>query len=140
MTNQFSSGGVIIKREESSSFKVLLVEDRFGHWTWPKGIVEEGESLEEAAVREVAEETGLIAEVFHVLTPLTYWYTRNGKRIHKEVHFFLMQARGGKLSPQLSEIQQVEWVPWDEAPHRLSYDNSHKVWEEASRIMDEYGE
>ena len=133
------AAGGLVYRWEKGELWLLMILDQYGHWTWPKGLVEEGESLEEAAVREVGEETGLEVDSKEALTPVTYWYTRRGQRIHKEVHFFLMTKRGGRLRPQLEEIADVQWVTVDEVLRRLSYENSREMVEEARRKLENCG-
>ena len=88
MKKEISAGGVIIKRS-GKIVQVLLIKDMNGNWTFPKGVVEKGESHEDAAKREIFEETGLKNIILiQKLSPIHYAYQRNGL-IHKTVHYFL---------------------------------------------------
>lgn len=84
---ELGAGGVVFNAKR----EVLLLRDRMGFWVFPKGHPEPGESLEEAAVREVWEETGVRAEVLLPLYPTRYV---NPKGVEREVHWFLMRGRG----------------------------------------------
>ena len=119
---------------------LLMILDRYGHWTWPKGVLEAGETLRQAAVREVEEETGLRVDAIEELTPVTYWYTRHGTCIHKTVHYYLMRVRGGHLVPQLEEIRDVQWVGIGEVGKKTSYKDAERLVEEAKRILENSGE
>lgn len=90
-------------------------------WTLPKGTPDPGESTEETAVREVAEETGLAVRIVEPLPSIEYEFVEDGKRIHKTVHYFLMEPVGGDLSRHDAEFERVRWIPFDEAPGLLSF-------------------
>ena len=90
-------------------------------WTLPKGTPDPGESIEETAVREVGEETGLEVRIVERLPSIEYAFVQDGTRIHKTVHYFLMEPVGGDLSRHDAEFARVRWVPFDEAPGLLSF-------------------
>jgi len=96
--------------------------DRRGRlrWSLPKGHVEQGETTEQAAIREVAEETGIAGRITARLGSVDYTFTVEGKRIHKRVHHYLMVAVGGELSDADIEVTEVAWVPLDELHERLA--------------------
>ena len=96
-------------------------------WGLPKGAVSEDETPEQAAVREVLEETGLQAEIASKLETVEYYFRAGDTLIHKFVDFFLMRLLGGELKPQLSEVDDVQWVPLDEAIERASFDSEKKL-------------
>lgn len=125
MPNEFSAGGIVFRPGTGTGAAVefLVILDGYGRWTFPKGLVEPGESPEMAAVREVAEETGIEAEVVGDIgeTRYTYHHPRKG-RIHKTVTFYLLAARGGTLAPQAAEIAAAEWVAPAEAARRADYE------------------
>jgi 8-oxo-dGTP pyrophosphatase MutT (NUDIX family) len=97
--------------------------DRRGRllWSLPKGHVETGESVEQAAIREVAEETGITGAVLAPLGTIDFWFVAEGSRIHKTVHHFLLLANSGELSDADVEVHEVAWVPLSEIRDRLFY-------------------
>lgn len=133
----FAAGGVIIKRE-IAGLKVLLIKDSYGHWTWPKGHTEEGETPEETAVREISEETGLEKlKVLELLGKQEYYYTLGGKRIFKTVHVFLVEAAGDEpLRVQAEEIEEARWFDPEEALDTIEYKGSRDLLEKG---LDIYG-
>lgn len=90
-------------------------------WSLPKGHIEEGESTESAAIREVHEETGIVGRVIAPLGVIDFTFTASEHRIHKTVHHFLMFAEGGELTNDDDEIDEVAWVPLAQLDDRLSY-------------------
>lgn len=96
-------------------------------WSLPKGHVEAGESPEQAAVREIAEETGIHGRVVRPIGAIDYWFVTDGQRIHKTVHHFLLRATGGELSADDIEVEQAAWVPLDEVADRLAFANERAL-------------
>lgn len=90
-------------------------------WTLPKGTPDPGESTEQTALREVAEETGLEVRIVEPLPSIEYAFVKDGTRIRKTVHYFLMEPVGGDLSRHDHEFEAVRWVPFDEATNLLSF-------------------
>ena len=90
-------------------------------WTLPKGTPDPGETVEETALREVAEETGLEVRIVEPLPSIEYEFVQDGTRIHKTVHYFLMAPTGGDLARHDAEFERVRWVPFDEAGGLLSF-------------------
>lgn len=111
--------------------------DRRGRlrWSLPKGHVEPGETTEEAAVREVAEETGISGRITARLGSVEYTFTAEGRRIHKRVHHFLMEAVAGELSDADVEVTEVAWVPIDQMPVRLAYAGERRLVERAAQLL-----
>ena len=115
----------------------LLIRDPYGNWGLPKGRLEGGETPIEAAVREVAEETGLAElEVVDQL-PTIDWYFKDGQVIvHKFCHFFLIESPAGDPAPQIDEgITECIWLPLDGALGTLSYANAREVLRAAGRRL-----
>jgi diadenosine hexaphosphate hydrolase (ATP-forming) len=133
----FAAGGVIIKRE-GTGLKVLLIKDSYGHWTWPKGHTEEGETPEETAVREISEETGLKElKVLELLGKQEYYYTLEGKRIFKTVHVFLVEASGDEpFNVQTEEIEEARWFDPEEALDTIEYKGSKDLLEKGLDIYE----
>jgi 8-oxo-dGTP pyrophosphatase MutT (NUDIX family) len=119
-----SAGGIVIRHESGRTSLVVgrRRRDRDG-WTWtlPKGTPHPGETREETAVREVAEETGLEVRITGPLDSIEYWFVQGGQRIHKTVHYFLMEPVGGDLAGHDHEFEQVRWVTFDEAGAMLTF-------------------
>lgn len=113
------AGGGIVKNEEDK----ILFQYRRGKWDLPKGKLDEGETIEQCAVREVEEETGLQNIQLGKLIGVTHhYYKENGKEIEKETHWFYMQVSGDqKLTPQLEEdILELRWVAKGEVEDYLA--------------------
>ncbi|MEO7981095.1 MAG: NUDIX hydrolase, partial [Sporichthyaceae bacterium] len=109
-----SAGGLVVDRTEDPPRVALIGRlDRRGRllWSLPKGHVEEGETHEDAAVREVEEETGIRGRVVAALGTIDYWFVAEDRRIHKTVHHYLLEASGGELSDDDIEVDEVAWVP-----------------------------
>ena len=104
-------------------------------WSLPKGHLEEGETLEQAAVREVAEETGITGEVIGSLGTIDFWFVVNGRRVHKTVHHYLMRAVSGELSDSDVEVTEVAWVPLTELGGRLAYADERALVERAPGLL-----
>lgn len=134
-----SAGGVVYRRENNSIEVVVCGRSADGVWGLPKGTPRPDESLEEAAVREVREETGLQVRVIGKIGTIEYWFARpqQGVRYHKFVHHYLMVATGGSTEDHDWEYDRVEWLPIEEALKTLSYKNEVEVVREARAIIEE---
>lgn len=131
-----SAGGVVYRRGEGG-LQVLLIRDRFGRWTVPKGHVEEGERPEEAALREIREETGITGRVVAALPPTTYYFRHRGVLVRKTVHHFLVEAVGGELRPQEEEIADARWFAPEEIAALPQYDTNRGVLQAALERLTE---
>lgn len=130
-----TSAGGVVYRSLGGAPRVLLIRDRNDHWGFPKGHLESGETAEEAAIREVREETGLRVETTAARLPTIDWYFRfRGRVVHKFCHFFLLYSESGGTRPQTEEgIITCRWLPVSRALERLSYDNARDVLRAAER-------
>lgn len=129
---EFSAGGIVIKRY-GGNIKVLLIKDSYGRWTWPKGKIDKGESVAEAAIREVREETGLRSvEAIKQIDRTQYFYRRSGKLIFKTVYIFLFRLlKNEGLRIQTEEIRAGKWFSPREALGRVDYKGSKKILKKA---------
>ncbi len=133
--SEVSAGGVVYRRTDDGVEMALAARrTRRGELVWglAKGAIEPDESDEEAAVREVREETGLEAEVESDLGDIRYFYVWEGVRVRKRVHFFLMRATGGDVSDHDSEMEEVRWFPMRLARRRAAYRGEREVIERAT--------
>ena len=125
-----SAGGIVIRFEgESPQFVAgRRKRERDGQtWTLPKGTPVPGETLEETALREVAEETGLQVRVIAPLDSINYTFVQRGTRIRKTVHYFLMEPVGGSLDDHDREFEEVRWVAFVDAPGLLSFETERAL-------------
>ncbi|MBV9803934.1 MAG: NUDIX domain-containing protein [Solirubrobacterales bacterium] len=93
----------------------------------PKGHLDQGETDEAAARREVAEETGVVAELIDKLGDVEYSYERRGRRRNKRVAFYLFEYRSGSLEDHDHEIEDARWMPLEEAVRELTYDGEREI-------------
>ena len=124
-----AAGGVVIRRGERGPEVVLA--GREGMWVLPKGTPDADERIEETATREVREETGLDVRIVRPIGQIEYWFALPRKRVHKIVHFFLMEALGGDTSRHDHEYDEVRWVSVDEARRMLTFDTYREMLERA---------
>jgi 8-oxo-dGTP diphosphatase len=129
--NEHSSGGAVISFRDGAPFVALIATRNKTRWGLPKGAVAAGETSEQAALREVNEETGLEAKIVGPLDTIEYFFRAGGTLIRKRVDFYLMNFTGGELKPQLSEVDDVEWVELSEAIQRASFESEKKLLEMA---------
>jgi 8-oxo-dGTP pyrophosphatase MutT (NUDIX family) len=136
-----SSGGVVFRRA-AHDHHFLLIRDPYGNWGLPKGHLEGGETPIQAAVREVAEETGLIDLSVVAQLPTIDWYFRDGTIVvHKFCHFFLIESPVGEPCPQMDEgITECIWLPLDGALSTLSYANAREVLKAAGKELTPAGD
>lgn len=122
-----SAGGVVWRKGAPGIEVVLCGRTAGGSWMLPKGRPDDGETLEQTALREVREETGLEVELGEALPTIEYWFTMNGIRYHKRVHHWLMQPTGGDLADHDHEFDEVVWMPLPEAHHVVQFENQRQV-------------
>ena len=132
LMKRIPSAGAFVIRDGASEKEVLMIRGRKGYG-FPKGHVEEGESLEAAAVREVEEETGIKIRICGE----EHWETSSGlSEEDRSITYFLAKPCGGELSPLLSEVADALWVPVSKASEMLYFSEDRKVFEKARQQFD----
>lgn len=104
-------------------------------WSLPKGHLEAGETAEQAAVREVHEETGIAGEIIGELGTIDFWFVAEGRRVHKTVHHYLLRATGGELSDSDVEVTEVAWVALPQIAAKLAYSDERDLLATATRLL-----
>lgn len=148
MKFEFSAGGVVVKRgtmrkagETRNNAEILLAQHSQHHgWVFPKGLIGDREDnkhqgKEETALREVEEETGVIAKILRPLTSVEYFYQWESEKRKKTVYYYIMEFISGDFTKRDHEMEDVEWMPIDKVEERLTYPSDKKVWEEARGII-----
>lgn len=130
--DEVSAGGLVVDKTGTKGLLIGRLDPKDASherllWSLPKGHIEDGETPEQAALREVAEETGIKSEITRSLGVIDFWFMASGKRIHKTVHHFLFTEVGGKLAPQVTEVDDVAWFPIDEIISKLAYPDERKL-------------
>ena len=139
--HETSAGGLVVDGldgpRDSQVAALIGRIDRRGRtlWSLPKGHIELGETAEETAIREVAEETGIRGDVLASLGSIDYWFVTEGRRVHKTVHHYLLRFLGGELSDHDLEVSEVAWVPLAELPSRLAYADERRLAEVAGELI-----
>jgi 8-oxo-dGTP diphosphatase len=136
--NEVSAGGVVY-RKGRDQYEVLICKDAGYHrWVLPKGLVNSGESFEQAATREVREETGVQARLVARLgEPEQYVYTVRGVRVFKSVHYFLLEYESGSIDDHDAEMEDVRWVTIETGLHMLAYDGAKNVLHRAKALLEQ---
>ena len=137
---QISAGGVAFRRVDAEFEIAIISMNPSGRWQLPKGLIDAGETPERAAVREVREEAGVETELLEALETIDYWFVSDWdeirRRIHKQVHFFLLRYTGGDVAGHDDEVLESRWMPVDEAIGMLAFDSEKEVVEKAKHILE----
>lgn len=131
-----TSAGGVVHRANGGRTEILLVHRRHPRlWALPKGTPDAGETLEETALRETREETGLEVALEAPLRSISYVFVRGRTRFHKTVHFFLMRPVGGDVSLHDHEFDEVRWFQLEEALEMMTHATERSVVEEAAAAL-----
>jgi len=141
--DEYSAGGLVVDLTTDVPLGALIGRlDKRGRllWSLPKGHIEDGETPEQAAVREVAEETGISGEILGELGTIDFWFIAPGadgraRRIHKTVQHYLMRAVSGELSDADVEVTEVAWVPLPQISGQLAYPDERGLIDTAGRLL-----
>jgi 8-oxo-dGTP pyrophosphatase MutT (NUDIX family) len=133
---EHSAGGVVFRMDAGQPL-YLLIRDSYQNWGFPKGHIERGEQPDEAAQREVCEETGLAGLAIRGAIDTIDWFFRfRGQLIHKSCQFFLMESAEATTSPQHNEgITACRWIAFEEAESLVSYANAREVLRRAHDMV-----
>lgn len=136
-TNEQGGEEVLINRDSQDvSVEVALVgRSHAGIWALPKGTPQQGETIEQVAVREVQEETGLEVRLIAYIGSISYSFVHDHVRYHKQVRHFLFEAIGGDTALHDREYDLVEWFPLAEACRRLTYQNEVNILYQAEEVL-----
>ena len=130
VVREYSAGGLIF--DEHGRVAIIARHSRSGHieWCLPKGHIEQGETPEQTAVREVHEETGILGEVVTSIATIDYWFTGTAQRVHKLVHHYALRMIGGELTVEGDpdhEAEDAAWVDFEDLTSVLSYPNERRI-------------
>jgi 8-oxo-dGTP pyrophosphatase MutT (NUDIX family) len=137
-TREVSAGGVVYRKTDNDLEVVLASRrTRRGQLAWglAKGGIEKGETKEDAAIREVREETGMTAVIEADLGDTKYMYVWDDIRIRKTVHFFLMRHTGGNVDDRDDEMEEIRWFPMERAIKRAAYRGERDMLVKASELL-----
>lgn len=136
---QVSAGGAAFRRVGSDYEIAIVAVNPSGRWQLPKGIVDEGETPETAALREVREEAGIEAEIVDKIETIEYWYfgANKGERVrfHKFVHFYLMKYVSGNVDDHDHEVSESRWVSYNDAIRMLAFKSEKETVEKAKDLL-----
>ncbi len=131
----FSAGGVIYRTRSELIEIVICRHNDVGVWALPKGTPRKGERLEETALREVSEETGLLTRIIDKIGYVQYWFVEDGVRYFKTVYYYLMEPVGGRIEDHDTEFDEVRWCEISEALGLLSYKNDTDIVTRAREMV-----
>jgi 8-oxo-dGTP pyrophosphatase MutT (NUDIX family) len=139
---EFSSGGVVVRKIRGRwHLAAIRPGGKTDVWALPKGLVGEGESPADTALREVTEETGVRGRLVEKLGDIRYVYTWEGERVFKVVSFFLVRYSSGRLGDITDEfrheVAETTWLPLEDAPRLLAYGGEREMAAKALQLIDE---
>jgi 8-oxo-dGTP pyrophosphatase MutT (NUDIX family) len=137
MATVVTSAGGIVYRTVAAEPQILMIADRLGRWSFPKGMVQRGEDPATAARREVLEETGIEGEILKLLGQTHYFFRQGGALIDKTVYFYLIRALTTAITPQLSEVADARWFPAAEALRNSAFSANTELLQKAIATLAE---
>lgn len=133
MTYEKSCGAIVYRKSHGNTEILLIKHVNSGHWSFPKGHMEEGETEEETALREIKEETGIDVLLDTSFRETVSYYPR--KDTQKMVVYFIGRAKNTQFTPQEEEIAQIRWVEIGHATQILSYENDKTIVHRARSVI-----
>lgn len=136
---EISAGGVVY-RQKDGVLQIQLIQDRYGKTSLAKGKMEAGETIEQTALREIWEETGIVGKIISPVDIIAYKYNHpEYGAVDKEVHYYLVEAEEGTLKAQVEEINDVEWyephTAWQKQ-RQSGYDNNDIILRKALELLN----
>lgn len=135
MRKEKSCGALVVRRGKDES-EILLIKHNGGHWAFPKGHVEAGETEEQTALREVQEETGLVVKLDARYREMVTFSP--APRTMKDVIYFAATVVSGTETPQLSEVSDVRWVPFSKAERYITFENDRNLFHKMKSFVREH--
>jgi 8-oxo-dGTP pyrophosphatase MutT (NUDIX family) len=136
MRREFSAGGVVVRRFSGVwQFAAIRPLGKRDTWALPKGHIDGRETEQEAAIREVREETGMRTGLDEKLGDVSYWFRADGDRIFKQVSFFLLIWQSGSPMPQTTEVEEVAWFDLEQAADVLAYPGERDIALKAAEVL-----
>jgi len=130
-----SAGGLVLRRENNGYDGLIIGRATPRIWSLPKGHIEPNETIENAALREVKEETGIEASIIVKLSDIRYWFYANKLKHSKIVHFYLMRYVAGTPTPQIGEVDETLWAKLDDLAEMLTHVNERRLVEIAQNLV-----
>lgn len=131
--SEHSAGGIVTCKRDGEAMVLLIKPHNRDYWQLPKGAIDPGETREEAAIREVREETGVDASIVRTLDPITFFYQRKGQKYVKTVDFFLMEYHSGSPEDHDREVDEARWFEAEDALEMLTFESERNVLKAALR-------
>jgi len=143
MKREISAGGIVFRiaarqsdYKKGKEVKIMLIKDAYGRWSFPKGHIEKGESAENAALREISEETGLKKlKIVEKLGTINYIFTLKGRKIFKTFIIYLIEAGDSRFKISW-EIKDAKWFNSDDALEKIGYSNSKPILKKAIKRIE----
>jgi len=132
-----SSGGVIFRQIDNEIEVVLIAIKNRNIWTLPKGLIDKGENSEDAAVREIFEETGLSGTIIELIGEKSFWFYIKSDNIKckKTVVYYLLKYTGGDIANHCWEVDEAKWFPIDAAVTKASYKSDKEIIQKAKELL-----